>query len=363
MKTKTLLLMCVIAAVALGGCSYAEFYWQGVTGQVDLLARAKPISEVVATTSDAALKERLTKVQQIRSFASHELGLPDNRTYTRYSDLGRAFVVWNVFATPELSLHPREWCFPIAGCVSYRGYFSEAEAKQEAERLRAGGDDVYMSGVPAYSTLGYFEDPVLSTFVSFREVELARLIFHELAHQIVYVKDDSSFNESFAVSVEEEGLHRWLDAQRAVRTPAEMARLTEDAANAQRLRADFRSLMTETREHLALVYASKTSEADKRARKAAEFAAMRTEYEKLKTAWGGVPAYDRWFASGANNAGIAAAGLYNDRVPQFAALLATEHGDLPRFYARVKELAALPKSEREAVLARVAAGVRSASLR
>ncbi len=350
----------LVASLALAGCSYAEFYWQGLNGQVDLLSRAKPIPEVVATTDDASLKDRLTRIQAIRAFASRELGLPENRSYTRYSDLGRPFVVWNVFAAPELSLHTREWCFPIAGCVSYRGYFNEADAKAEADRMRASGDDVYMSGVPAYSTLGWFDDPVLSTFVRFREVELARLLFHELSHQIVYVKDDTSFNESFAVSVEEEGLKRWLVAQQRVRKPAEMARLNDDAARAQRLRADFRTLMRTTREHLALLYASDASDADKRAGKAAEFASMRAQYEQMKAMWGGGPAFDRWFAGGANNAGIAAAGLYNDRVPQFAALLAAEGGDLLRFYARVKQLAALPKAEREATLARLTPGVQSA---
>jgi predicted aminopeptidase len=351
----------ILSVLALAGCSYAEFYWQGLNGQVDLLSRAKPISEVVASTDDASLKDRLTRIQAIRAFASHELGLPDNRSYTRYSDLGRPFVVWNVFAAPELSLHTREWCFPVAGCVSYRGYFNEADAKAEADRMRANGDDVYMAGVPAYSTLGWFDDPVLSTFVRFREVELARLLFHELSHQIVYVKDDTSFNESFAVAVEEEGLKRWLAAQQRVRDPADMTRLTDDAARTQRLRADFRVLMRTTREHLGTLYTSNASDAEKRAGKAAEFDAMRAEYERIKAAWGGVPAFDRWFASGANNAGIAAAGLYNDRVPQFAALLAAEGGDLQRFYARVKQLAALSKPEREATLARLTGGVQSAA--
>jgi predicted aminopeptidase len=349
------------AALALGGCSYVEFYWQGLNGQLDLMSRAKPIPEVVATTHDASLKERLERVQQIRSFASRELGLPLNASYTRYSDLGRPFVVWNVFAAPELSLRPREWCFPVAGCVSYRGYFNEQDAKAEAARLREGGDDVYMSGVPAYSTLGWLDDPVLSTFVRFREVELARLIFHELAHQVVYVKDDSSFNESFAVTVEEEGLKRWLAAQRRLRDAADMARLVDDAARTQQLRADFRQLMRDTSEQLALVYASHASDADKRARKAAAFTRMRAEYDRMKSAWGGGVSFDRWFASGANNAGIAAAGLYNDRVPQFQALLALEGGDLQRFYARVKELAAMSRHDRETELARVAAGIRSAS--
>ncbi len=160
---------------------------------------------MLETTNDPLLRERLLQVQQIRKFAIHDLGLPDNSSYTRYTDLGRPYVVWNVVATPELSLAPRKWCFAIVGCVSYRGYFNEADARAEAQRLAAHGDDVNMGGVPAYSTLGWFDDPVLSSFVRYRETDLARLLFHELAHQIVYVKDDTAFNESFAVAVEEEG--------------------------------------------------------------------------------------------------------------------------------------------------------------
>jgi len=188
-------------ALALSGCSAVEFYWQGLTGQVDILSRAKPISEIMESTADPALRDRLARLQAIRVFASRELALPDNRSYTSYADLGRPFVLWNVFAAPELSLAARQWCFPVAGCVAYRGYFSESDARAEAARLIAEGDDVHVGGVPAYSTLGYFDDPVLSTFARYREVELARLIFHELAHQVVYVKDDTQFNESFAATV------------------------------------------------------------------------------------------------------------------------------------------------------------------
>ena len=340
------------AGAALAGCSIVEFYWQGVAGQADLLARAKPIDEVIEKTPDAALKARLERVQSVRAFASRELGLPDNRSYTTYADLGRPFVVWNVFAAPELALSPRQWCFPIAGCVAYRGYFVESDARTEAARLTAAGDDVHVSGVPAYSTLGYFDDPVLSTFVRYREVELARLVFHELAHQVVYVKDDTAFNESFAATVEEEGVVRWLAAERGKRSPAAAAELAGDAEHGQRLRADFRALVAATRERLTELYASNASDEEKRAGKVAVFAAMRAEYARQKAAANGVPAFDRWFASGANNAGIAAAGLYTDRAAQFRALLAAEDGNLPRFYDRVKALAALPKDERDSALAR-----------
>jgi predicted aminopeptidase len=336
------------ATLVLVGCSAVEYYWQGIAGQLDLMSRSKPIPEVAESTPDPALRDRLRQVQRIRAYASRELALPDNGSYTRYADLGRPFVVWNVFATPELSLNPRQWCFPVAGCVAYRGYFAEADARTEAARLAAENLDVHVSGVPAYSTLGYFDDPVLSTFIRYREAEVARLIFHELAHQVVYVKDDSAFNESFAVAVEEEGLARWLVGQ-AERTDA--VQFAADVARAQRLRAEFRSLVRSTRGRLDALYASDATEADKRAGKAMAFAEMRIEYERMKAGWDGAPGFDRWFTAGANNAGIAAAGLYADRVPQFAALLRAEGGDLPRFYGRVKELAGLPKPERDASLA------------
>jgi predicted aminopeptidase len=336
-----------VALCTLGGCSSIEFYWQGIAGQLDLYSRAKPIDAVVETATDPALKERLARAKTIRAFASRELALPDNGSYTRYADLGRAYVVWNVFAAPELSLTPRQWCFPIAGCVNYRGYFAEADARAEGARLAATGDDVHVGGVPAYSTLGYFDDPVLSSFIGYREPELARLLFHELAHQVVYVKDDTAFNESFAVAVEEEGLRRWLEAQRE---RPDAAALAAAVARAAALQSEFRAMVRRTRERLTALYASDLPDADKRAGKAAAFAQMRAEHEAMKAAANGAPVFDRWFAAGANNAGIAAVALYEDRVPEFRALLAAEGGDLPRFYARVKAIAALPKAGRDAAL-------------
>jgi predicted aminopeptidase len=337
----------VAATCTLAGCTAIEFYWQGIAGQAEIFARAKPISEVIEITADPALKARLARARAIREFATRELALPDNRSYTSYADLGRPFVVWNVFAAPELSLSPRQWCFPVAGCVSYRGYFAESDARAEATRLAAQGDDVHVGGVPAYSTLGYFDDPVLSTFVRYREVELARLIFHELAHQVVYVKDDSSFNESFATAVEEEGIARWLAAESSKRDSAEAAALAADAARAQRVRADFRAMIASARARLAALYGGTAGDEEKRAAKAAVFAEMRAGNERQKAASDGASTFDLWFAAGANNAGVVAAGLYADRVPQFKALLDAEKGDMVRFYGRVKALAALPKAERE----------------
>ena len=338
-------------ALALAGCSAIDFYWQGVSGQMNLIAGARPIKEVLETTHDPLLKSRLLQVQAIRAFATRELGLPDNGSYTRYTELNRPYVVWNVVATPELSLNPRQWCFAIVGCVSYRGYFNEQEARSEAERLVARGDDVSLGGVSAYSTLGWFDDPVLSTFVRYRETELARLLFHELAHQVVYVKDDTAFNESFAVAVEEEGMRRWIKAQ-AGRTDA--GQLAEEVARARRLKAEFRSIVRSTRDHLRELYASRVSETEKRARKQAIFAEMREQYEHAKAGWSGLAAYDRFFNREANNAAIAAVGLYADYVPQFAALIAANRYDMGRFFDDVKVLATLPKHQREARLAALA---------
>lgn len=352
---RCVLAVTVTAALVLAGCGAmesAEYYWQSASGQLDLVARAKPIPEVIAETSDTALKRRLSRVQAMRTFASKDLALPDNASYTRYTDLDRPFVVWNVFATPELSLQPRQWCFPIAGCVSYRGYFREAEARAEADRLRAAGDDVAITGVPAYSTLGYFDDPVLSTFVRWPEPEVARMIFHELAHQVVYVKDDTQFNESFAVAVEEAGLERWLKAEGD-------AAMEQYRARSLQQRAAFRALTREARVELAAVYASAAPDDQKRTRKAQVLAAMRERFERAKAGEAGLVGYDRWFAGyaggGPNNASLASSALYSAQVPAFRTLLTQEGGDMPRFYERVKALALLPKADRTAALQKLGA--------
>jgi predicted aminopeptidase len=344
------LLAAALSALALAGCG-ADYYFQGASGQLDLIARAKPLNEVIGTTADARLKERLERARAIRAFASRELGLPENGSFTRYTDLGRPFVLWNVFAAPELSLKPREWCFPVAGCVNYRGYFNEAEARAEADGLRAQGFDVHVGGVPAYSTLGWFDDPLLSSFIRYPDLELARLVFHELAHQVAYAKDDSTFNESFAVAVEEAGLARWI----ASRPPEEAAKLVADRERGERLRVEFRRIVRTGKAALAAAYATDTGVEAKRRAKHDAFEAMRVAYVEAKGAEPGMAAFDRWFAgeggAGPNNASLVSMGLYSDNVPAFRALLAQDDGDLPRFYARVRDLATLPRAERNAVLA------------
>jgi len=316
------------------------YYWQSARGHLDVMWRARPVDAVLADpATDAGLRARLERAREIRAFASRELALPDNGSYTTYSALGRPFVLWNVFATPELSLELQRWCFPVAGCVAYRGYYERAAADRYAERLRARGLEVHVGGVPAYSTLGWFDDPLLSTFMHYPEGELARLIFHELAHQLLYVPGDTPFNESFATAVEEAGVERWLAAR------ADPALERAYRQHAERRRA-FVALLRRHKDALQRVYAPPVSDAEKRVGKAAVFDALRADYRVLKEGWGGFAGYDRFFEAGLTNAQLAAVGAYNDLLPAFRALLAREGGDLPRFYAAVRELAALPKAER-----------------
>jgi predicted aminopeptidase len=250
-------------------------------------------------------------------------------------------VVWNVFATGELSVQPVQWCFLMVGCVSYRGYFAKENAEAFAIETARMGYDVYVGPVPAYSTLGYFTDPVLNTFIHYPDYELARLLFHELAHQVVYARDDTVFNESFAVAVEQEGMRRWL---------ARPGNAGQDAAfsRAQRIRAGFIALVQKHREALAALYRSDLASEAKRARKAEILRVLDQEYRKVRDEqWGGYAGYDAWFARTPNNAQLVSVAIYSQMVPAFQALLERESGDLPRFYRAVKELAALPRQERE----------------
>jgi len=327
------------------GCANVGYYWQSVSGQLGIWRRERPIEEVIndAATPEA-LRQKLSAVVRIRDFASRELGLPDNRSYREYADLGRPYVVWNVFAAPEFSLQPVRWCFLFAGCVSYRGYFSREEADRFSAELAEQGYDVHVGGVPAYSTLGWFSDPVLNTFIHFPEADVARLVFHELAHQVVYVKDDSTFNESFAVTVEQEGLRRWFAFTGD-------AKGREAYARGRRMRMEFSRLVQEHRARLDALYRSQLAPEAMRSRKRALFAELEADYRALKAGWGGYGGYDAWFARPPNNALLASVSIYAQRVPAFDALLQREGGDLARFYGAVRELAALPREDRDRRLA------------
>jgi predicted aminopeptidase len=339
-----------LGAVCLSsGCSSVAYYAQAAGGHLDLLQRARPVADAVADASTPeALRQRLLLSQRLRDFAVSELKLPDNTSYRRYADLQRDSVVWNVVAAPELSLALKTWCFPVMGCVGYRGYFKQADADEQAAQLKAEGLEISVYGVPAYSTLGWSNwvggDPLLNTFINWPEGALAQLIFHELTHQVAYASDDTTFNESFAVAVERIGSRRWLDqhATPAVRGAFELG---------ESRREDFRALTLRYRRALEQAYAGPGDEAVRRARKAELMADLRADYQALKTQrWGGYAGYDNWFAH-ANNASFGVLAAYNELVPDFERLFARSGQDFPRFYATVQGLAALPKPERRARLA------------
>lgn len=328
-----------------GGCANLDYYFQALGGQLEIWRRERPIAEAMADpASGAELKHRLARVLEIREFATRELKLPDNRSFQRYAELGRPYAVWNVIAAPEFSVQPLQWCFPFAGCVSYRGYFSREAAERFAAGLAERGYDTHVVGVPAYSTLGWFPDPVLDTFVHFAETEIARLVFHELAHQVAYAPDDTVFNESFAVAVEAEGVRRWLARAGDRAGIAEFER-------ARRIREEFARLIADYRARLDTLYRSGLEPETMRGRKRVVLEALHTDYRRLREEkWDGYDGYDVWFATPPNNARLASVAIYHHLVPAFEALLARAGGDLERFYGEAKALAALPKAEREARL-------------
>jgi predicted aminopeptidase len=316
----------VSAVVLVVGCQSLSYYTQAIGGHLKVMANARPVEDWLADpTTDAQLRQRLETARRIRAFASKELGLPDNGSYLSYAELNRPAVVWNVFAAPVFSVEPKAECFPFTGCVSYRGFYSEADARRHAEKLRADGYDVHVGGVPAYSTLGWFDDPLLSTFIRYPDAQLARLVFHELSHQLVYAKGDTTFNESFAVTVEEEGVRRWLQAE---------GRSGElEAFRAQQARQrEFARRVSQTRERLAVVYRTSDSQDNMLEQK-------RGEWQRLRQSYPGIPAEP-------NNAFLASIAAYTELVPAFEQLLA-ESGSLETFYRRTKALAT-KRAEREA---------------
>jgi len=322
----------LLFALPLAGCDTLGYYVQAVEGQFALMDKAQPIAEVrSAAQTPPALRERLALAASIRAFASRELMLPDNGTFSSYAEIDAKYVVWNVVAAPEFSVEAEPSCFPIAGCVTYRGFFARDAAEAYAIGLRKDGLDVYQYGVAAYSTLGWFDDPLLSTFIDYPDEQLARVIFHELAHQVVYVKDDPTFNESFAEVVEEEGVRRWLAAT------GRDAMLERFLVKQSRKRA-LVALIDDARSRLRALYAKDLTPQRMRAAKQAEFAALAARYAALKSGWDGYAGYDR-FMRAPNNALLASIATYTQRVPEFRRLFAESNGDFRAFYARVRALA------------------------
>jgi len=337
----------VIAGLA-GGCATLSYYTQAISGHLEVRSLSRPIDDWLADPGTAPeLREKLKYAQAARAFAARELALPDGGSFRSYADLGRRYVLWNVFATPELSLDARRWCFPVAGCVSYRGYFSEQDAEAFARSLASEGLDVYVGGVAAYSTLGWFSDPLLNTVLRRPPPEVAGLIFHELAHERAYAEGDSDFNESFATVVEFEGIRRWL----AARGDADGF---TDYRKRLAQREAFSQLVIATRLKLAALYESKLTDDEKRSAKRSAFDELKSTYAVMRKQGIFDERYDAWFAAPPNNARIAAAGTYHRHVPALTALLARQNGDLRAFYREVERLAALSDGERARQLATLA---------
>jgi len=328
-----------LMASLMGGCYLAD----SARGQLALMSKREPIKRVLANpATPPALRAQLEEVTSIRDFASRELLLPDNGSYRSYADVKRPYVVWNVVAAPEFSVDAKEWCYPIVGCVAYRGYFSESKARAFSAGLRSKGFDVSVGGVAAYSTLGHFDDPILNTMVGWSDVEFAAIIFHELTHQLLYVPGDASFNEALATTVEEEGVRRWLLAQGR---EADLAEHVRDQTHYIKVI----DLLRRTRTELNTVYLSGVGQDQMRQRKKAIFDGMRESFAALAREWGGAP-FESWFKGDLNNAHLASIATYYDCVPGFQRELESVHGDLKAFYQRVHELAALDQAARDAAV-------------
>jgi predicted aminopeptidase len=335
----------ILLCLALGGCG-TMYVAQAARGQMQILTARQPIKRVLSNPkTDPGLRKRLEVVRAAREFASRELGLPNNKSYTSYADLKREFVVWSVVATPEFSVEPREWCFPIVGCVAYRGYFRQASAEKFADSLRAAGFDTIVGGIPAYSTLGKFNDPILNTMMTYGDDELASIMFHELSHQLVYIADDTSFNEAFAVTVEQEGLARWLKSRGREDELSRYFKRRERQAEGVALVARFRR-------ELKLLYSTDLPVDAMRVRKAEVFERLVRELRELDKRYGTQSGLAAELAGKPNNARLASLATYYECVPGFEKLLAGEQHDLPRFYAAVRALAELPREERRARLCR-----------
>jgi predicted aminopeptidase len=327
--------------LVLSGCAL-PFYWQAIGGQLQLMTNRTPIDRILEDPKqDPVLKERLRRVAEIRRFAVEELGLPDNESYTTYVDIGRPYVVWNVIATQEFAVDPERWCYPFTGCVAYRGFFKRERAERFRARLERRGLDTHIAGAGAYSTLGFFADPVLSTMIVGSDEYIAATLFHELAHQKLYIRDDSTLSEAFASAVEEYGTQRWLERN-------EEQEALERYRQRLVYRDGFSALVAAQQQRLRAVFARSDPPEAMRAAKEDAYRAMREDYEALKARWAGVRDYDAWFAQPLNNAMLASVATYRHWLPGLRWRLG-EVG-LEAFYADMERLAELGHDERAAWL-------------
>lgn len=356
-------LLLFVLMLQLTGCTNLKYYGQAIKGQAEILSKRQPIADLLKNPeTPEELKQKLLRVQKIRNFADEKMKLPNNGSFSSYADLQRKYVVWNVFATPEFSLDPVRWCFPVAGCLAYRGYFSEHAAEQFAKDLREQENDVYVAGISAYSTLGWFSDPLLSTVIDWPEARLAGLVFHELAHELVYIKGDTEFNESFAAMIEMEGVRRWLEANgKEDKNKNYLHDYLQDFLQEKARQRDFVKLVMRYQDKLKVLYSTYWKEDaisegkqkyfnDMRKSKQVVFNEMRKDYQQLKLKWSGYSGYDVWMGGEINNAKIASVTMYQQYVPAFQALLEKYQGKLDTFYSSVKEIGDMEAEKRKAFL-------------
>ena len=336
------MLAVIVIGSALSGCTTLGYYRQAISGHLEVMQRRVPVNELIAATdTPLVLKRKLKLVAAARNFATQELKLPDNDSYRSYSDLQRPYVVWNVFAAPELSIEPVSSCFLFVGCLSYRGFFEEVQARRFAASLAANGNDIFVGGVAAYSTLGWFDDPVLNTMLVWDDVRIVEVIFHELAHQLLYADGDTVFNESFASAVAEIGIERWLAAN---------DRVDDGQRQDPQRQQQFFELLLQYREKLGALYAGAQGDDTKRAKKKQIFNELSVAYLALKQTWGGYDGYDDWMGKDLNNAKLTSIATYHNYVPAIRSILESVDNDLSRFYAAMKVLGSWSNDERERCL-------------
>ncbi len=356
---KLLFVMAIL--LLLSGCSTVGYYSQIISGHMRIVIGKSPVDEIVADDSvDDKIKHRLQVAQRARQFGIKQLQLPDNNSYTSFYDTGKNYVTWNVVAVEEFSFKPKTWCFPIAGCVSYRGYYAEQDAKSYAASLADEGFDVAVNGATAYSTLGWFRDPLLNTMLARSDPSIAALLFHELAHQKLYVGNDSTFNESFASFVEREGLRRWQENQKKLHPQQNSSQMIAELDARKARQKDFIALLKNTKDDLEELYQSSIDIDAMREQKKLRFKKMLEEYQQLKESWRGYAGYDGWFSRDLNNARLASVGTYNDYIPAFQVLFDESGGSFEKFYSASQELADLDAAARTAAMQALLAKVPAA---
>lgn len=343
----------VLLMPVLSGCSSMGYYAQSVHGQLGVMAASRPVEDVIDDPqTPASVRRQLQVLPSLRQFAVEQLALPKSDSYHLYADVKREALVWNVVAAPVDSLHPRQWCYPVLGCAAYRGYFDLQAADAFAAGLTAEGWDTAVEPVPAYSTLGWFSDPLPSTVIDWPLPDIAGLLFHELAHEALYVSGDSAFNEAYATVVEKEGVRRWLKQFGS-------AQQRRGFLRREQRRLDFLQLLARTRQRLTELYAEGVGRDELVLRKEATIGLLRGEYADLRQEWGGYAGYDRWMQRPLNNAHLASISTYHALEPAFRLILLRVDGDMAAFHAACAEIAAAPSAEREASMNRLVAAAKT----